>query len=120
MGSMNRVTLVGRLGADPELKTTTSSRQVVNFRMATDESYTDTSGERQEKTEWHRIVAWQRTAELVHQYLSKGSQVLVEGRLQTRKWQDKEGNDRYSTEIVAFNVQFLGSKRDDVERKEAA
>lgn len=118
MGSVNRVMLVGRLGADPELKTTTSGKQVANFNLATDESYTDTTGERQERTEWHRVVAWQRTAEVVHQYLAKGRQVVIEGRLQTRKWQDQDGRDRYTTEVVASRVVFLDGKRE--EQREAA
>lgn len=118
MGSVNRVMLLGRLGADPELKTTSNGKQVASFRLATDESYTDTAGVRQERTEWHRVVAWQRTAEVVHEYLAKGRQVVVEGRLQTRKWQDQEGRDRYATEVVATRVVFLDGKRE--EQREAA
>jgi single-strand DNA-binding protein len=110
-GSLNKVFLVGRLGQDPKLSYTTSGRPVANFNLATDESFTDKqSGQKVERTEWHRIVVWDRQAEFCSNYLSKGRLVLIEGRLQTRKWQDKEGGDRYTTEIVAQRVQFLDSK----------
>ncbi len=108
-GSVNKVILIGNLGADPEMRATQSGLQVCSFRVAT----TETSGrgdERQEKTEWHSIVAWDRLAELCGEYLKKGRKVYIEGRLQTRKWQDKEGNDRYTTEVVAREVVFLGGR----------
>lgn len=110
-GSLNKVFLVGRLGQDPKLSYTTSGRPVANFNLATDESFTDKqSGQKNERTEWHKIVVWDRQAEFCSNYLSKGRLILIEGRLQTRKWQDKEGADRYTTEIVAQRVQFLDSK----------
>ena len=107
-GTYNKVFLVGRLGRDPELKYTQSGTPVTNFPLATDEGYNDREGKRQEKTEWHRIVVWDRQAETVCQYMSKGRLVLVEGSLQTRKWQDQQGQDRYTTEIRAQRVVFLG------------
>ncbi|NDC22540.1 MAG: single-stranded DNA-binding protein [Proteobacteria bacterium] len=105
---MNRVTLLGRLGNDPELKQTPAGESVANFSLATNKSWTDKSGQKQQKTEWHRIVVWKKTAENCAKYLKKGRQALVEGELQTREWTDKEGVKRYTTEIVAQNVQFLG------------
>lgn len=107
MASVNKVILIGNLGADPELRQTQSGMAVANIRLATTDNRKDRDGNRQEKTEWHRIVAFGRTAELCGQYLSKGRQVYIEGRLQTRSWDDKDGNKRYSTEIVADNVTFL-------------
>jgi len=104
---------MGHLGADPETRSTPSGQQVTNMRIATTEKWKDKqSGAAMEKTEWHSIVLWGRLAELANQYLGKGSPVYIEGKLQTRKWQDKEGNDRYSTEIVARSMQFLGGKPD--------
>ncbi|WP_022661033.1 single-stranded DNA-binding protein [Paucidesulfovibrio longus] len=112
-GSMNKVLLIGRLGQDPKLSYTQGGQAVANFTMATDEGYRDrTSGQKVERTEWHRIVAWRQTAEFCGNYLSKGRLVLVEGKLQTRKWQDQNGQDRYTTEIVASNVQGLDSRQD--------
>jgi len=109
-GTYNRVFLVGRLGRDPELRYTQNGTPVVNFPMATDESYTDRDGNRQDRTEWHRIVVWSKQAETVSNYLRKGSLALVEGSLQTRKWQDQQGQDRYTTEIKAQRVVFLDSQ----------
>jgi single-strand DNA-binding protein len=112
-GTVNKVILVGRLGADPEVRYTASGQPVANFRLATDESWTDKqSGERKTSTEWHRIVVWGKTAENVGQFLSKGRMAYVEGRLQTRSWDDREGNKRYTTEIVATQVTFLDSRSD--------
>ena len=109
MASVNKVIVLGNLGRDPELRHTPNGRAVCTLRVATNESWTDQqSGERQERTEWHQIVVWGRQAENCSQYLRKGRQVFVEGRLQTRKWQDKEGQDRWTTEIVADRVQFVG------------
>ncbi len=102
--------LIGNLGADPELRFTANGAAVANFRIACSRTYTDRDGQRQEVTEWVSIVAWQRLAELCGQYLSKGRPVFVEGRLQTRQWQDREGNNRYTTEVVANDVQFLGGR----------
>jgi single-strand DNA-binding protein len=110
--NLNKVMLIGRLGRDPELRYSQSGQPVCNFSMATDESYSDRDGNRQERTEWHRIVVFARQAENVANYLKKGSQAFVEGRLQTRQWEDKEGQTRYTTEIVAQRVQFLDSRQD--------
>lgn len=106
--SMNKVILLGRLGQDVELKHTPNGAAVANFSLATTESWNDKGGNKQEKTEWHRIVVWGKIAELCNQYLSKGRQALVEGKLQTRQWDDKDGNKRYTTEINAAIVQFFG------------
>lgn len=111
MASVNKVILLGNLGADPEVRFTPSGQAVANFRMATTDSWTDrASGQRQERTEWHRIVVWGKLAELAGEYLSKGRQVYVEGRLQTRQWDDRDGQKRYTTEIVANAMQFLGGR----------
>lgn len=113
-GSMNKVLLIGRIGQDPKLSYTTSGQAVANFSVATDEGYKDrNSGQKVDKTEWHRIVAWRQTAEFVGKYLTKGRLVLVEGKLQTRKWQDQNGQDRYTTEIQASNVQGLDSRQSE-------
>ena len=105
---INKVILVGNLGADPEIRYTTSGTAVANLRLATTETYTDKNGERTEKTEWHRVVLWGKTAETASQYLTKGKQVYVEGRLQTREWQDKDGTKRFTTEVNASNMLMLG------------
>ncbi|MBA2411144.1 MAG: single-stranded DNA-binding protein [Gammaproteobacteria bacterium] len=108
---VNKVILVGNLGQDPEVKYMPSGGAVCNVSLATTDSWKDkSSGERQERTEWHRVVFFNRLAEITGEYLRKGSQVYVEGRLQTRKWQDKEGQDRYMTEIVANDMQMLGGR----------
>jgi len=110
MASINKVILIGNLGRDPELRYTPSGQAVANFTLATNERFSNKEGEKQERTEWHRIVAWGRTGELCAQYLSKGRSVYLEGRLQTREWEDKEGQKRRTTEIVAQTVQFLGGR----------
>lgn len=108
---VNKVILIGNLGADPEVRYMPSGGAVANVRLATNESWKDKqSGEMQERTEWHRVVFFGRLGEVVGEYLKKGSQVYVEGRLQTRKWQDKDGQDRYTTEIVANDMQMLGGR----------
>lgn len=108
---VNKVILIGNLGNEPEIRYTAGGAAVANISLATAESWKDKeSGEQQERTEWHRIVFFGRLAEIVGEYLHKGSQVYVEGRLQTRKWQDKEGHDRYTTEIVANEMQMLGGR----------
>ncbi len=107
---LNKVQLIGRLGADPELKYLQNGTPMCNFRVATDEYYNDKEGNRVQQTEWHRVTVFQRSAENCGRYLSKGSLVYVEGSLQTRKWQDQQGNDRYSTDIRAQKVQFLDRK----------
>ncbi len=109
---VNKAILLGNLGNDPEVRYTASGSAVANVSLATTEQWKDReSGEQQEKTEWHRIVFFGRLAEIVGEYLHKGSQIYVEGRLQTRKWQDREGNDKYTTEIVANEMQMLGGGR---------
>jgi single-strand DNA-binding protein len=108
--SVNKVILVGRLGQDPELKYTPSGMAVCNFSLATSESWTDKQGQKQERTEWHRVVVWGKLGELCGQYLGKGRQAYLEGALQTRSWEDKQGQKRYTTEIVAKTVQFLGGQ----------
>jgi single-strand DNA-binding protein len=108
--SVNKVILIGRLGKDPELKYTASGTPFCRFSMATDDVWNDkTSGERQEKTEWHNIVAWDRLAEICNQYLTKGRLVYIEGSLQTREWDDQEGNKRRTTEVRARDMVMLGS-----------
>ena len=108
---VNKVILVGNLGADPETRYTASGSAVTNIRLATAESWRDKqSGERQERTEWHRVVFFSRLAEIAAEYLRKGSQCYIEGRIQTRKWQGQDGQDRYTTEIVASEMQMLGSR----------
>lgn len=107
--SVNKVIVLGRLGQDPELKYTPGSMAVCNFSLATSETWVDKSGQKQERTEWHRIVVWGKLAELCNQYLKKGRQAYLEGSLQTRSWDDKNGQKRYTTEIVAKTVQFIGS-----------
>jgi single-strand DNA-binding protein len=110
MASINKVILIGNLGRDPELRYTQGGQAVANFTLATNERFSTKDGDKQERTEWHRIVAWGRTGELCAQYLSKGRSVYLEGRLQTREWEDKEGQKRRTTEIVATTVQFLGGR----------
>ncbi len=107
---LNKVMIIGRLGRDPELKYASSGMPIANLRIATDESYMDRDGNKVERTEWHSVVVFQRAAENCANYLAKGSLVFVEGSLQTRKWQDQEGKDRYTTEIKAQRVQFLDRK----------
>lgn len=111
--SINKAIILGRLGQDPELKYTTSGNAVCNFSLATNESWNDkNSGKKQEKTEWHRVVVWGKLAELCNQYLAKGRQAFVEGKITTRSWEDKDNNKRYTTEINASTVQFIGSNKD--------
>jgi single-strand DNA-binding protein len=112
MASVNKVILVGNLGADPETRFTQSNTPVCSFRIATTDIWSDRDGNRQERTEWHRIVAWGKLGEICGQYLRKGKQVYVEGRLQTRQWEDRDGGKRYTTEIVAQTMQMLGRPGD--------
>lgn len=108
---VNKVILVGNLGADPEVKYMPNGNAVANVTLATSESWKDKqSGEQKDKTEWHRVVFFRRLAEIAGEYLKKGSQIYIEGKLQTRKWQDKNGNDRYTTEIIANEMQMLGGR----------
>lgn len=107
---VNKVMLVGRLGRDPEMRYTSSGTPVTHFSLATDESWTDQNGQRQTRTEWHNIVAWSKLAEICNQYLSKGRLVFIEGRIQTREWDDRDGNKRRTTEIVASDMRMLGPR----------
>ncbi len=108
MGSVNKAILIGNLGKDAELRYTASGAPVVSARIATTDRFTDRDGQKREDTQWHDIVIWGKTAEAIHEYLVKGKQIYVEGRLQTRKWTDKEGKDRYNTEVRADRVVLLG------------
>lgn len=108
--SVNKVILVGRLGQNPEVRYTPSGAAVANFSIATNESWVDKSGQKQERTEWHKVVVWGKTAENCAQFLTKGRQIYVEGRLQTRQWQDKDNQTKYTTEVQAQTVQFLGGQ----------
>lgn len=110
MASLNKVMLIGRLGKDPELRTTQGGSSVCNMTLATDESYTDRDGNRQQATEWHKVTAFAKQADNCAKFLHKGSLIYVEGSLRTRKWQDQSGQDRYTTEIKADRIQFLDSK----------
>lgn len=123
MSSLNKVMLIGRLGKDPEVRFTQGGDAVANITLATSESWKDKSGTKQEKTEWHKIVVFGKLAEICGEYLKKGALTYFEGSLQTRKWQDKEGQERYTTEIKvdSFNgkMQMLGGKRDDAENQDS-
>lgn len=110
MASINKVMLIGNLGKDPEIRYMPSGDAIANLTLATTENWKDKSGEKQEKTEWHRVAMFGRLAEIAGEYLKKGSSVYIEGKLQTRKWQDKEGHDRYTTEIIANEMKMLGSR----------
>ncbi|HBH10473.1 MAG TPA: single-stranded DNA-binding protein [Gammaproteobacteria bacterium] len=113
MGNLNKATLIGRLGNDPEVRYSSNGNAMCNFSIATNETWRDKdSGEKQERTEWHRVVCYGRLAEVAGEYLTKGKEIYVEGRIQTRKWEDKEGIERYTTEIVTSNFQFLGGRDD--------
>ena len=111
MASVNKVILVGNLGRDPETRYMPDGAAITNFSIATTEQWKDKAGEKQEKTEWHRISTFQRLAEIAGEYLKKGSQVYIEGRLQTRKWTDKDGVEKFTTEIIADKMQMLGSRQ---------
>ena len=110
MSGVNKVILIGNLGADPEVRFTGSGAAVANFNIATTERYNNREGEKQERTEWHRIVMFGRQAEIAKEYLRKGRQVYIEGRLQTRQWEDQQGQKRYTTEVVCNNMQMIGSR----------
>ncbi len=115
MASLNKVMLIGNLGRDPEIRYTPDGAPVANFSIATSEMWTDKNGTRQEKTEWHNIVAWNKLAELSKRYLVKGRQVYVEGRLRTREWTDRDGNKRRTTEVIATQMVLLGSRQQGAE-----
>lgn len=112
MASLNKVTIIGRIGKDPEIRHTQSGQAVATLSVATDESYKDQAGQKVEKTEWHKIVVWGKQADFVANYLGKGRLVYVEGKLETRKWQDQSGQGRYSTEIKAVAIQALDKRPD--------
>lgn len=112
MSGINKVIIIGRLGTDPEIKTINTGNTVARLSVATSDSWTDKEGQRQERTEWHRVVAWGKLAEICGKHLHKGRQVYVEGRLQTRSWEDQQGQKKYTTEIVANTIHFLGSVSD--------
>lgn len=112
MASLNKVMIIGNLGKDPESRSTSSGQAVCNFSIATDESYKDKSGAKVSKTEWHNVTLWGKLAEIATQYLSKGKTIYIEGKLQTKKWQDKDGKDHYTTEIIGDKIQMLGGKSD--------
>jgi single-strand DNA-binding protein len=114
-GSVNKVILIGRVGRDPEVRYTSSGSPVATFSLATDESFKARNGEQQQHTEWHRIVAWSKLAEICGEYLTKGKQIYIEGSIRSRQWEDQSGNKRTSYEIIARNMQMLGS-RSDAER----
>ena len=120
MAGINKVIIVGNLGNDPEIRTMPTGEQIANITVATSESWTDkNSGEKKTQTEWHRIVLYRRLAEIAAQYLHKGSQVYIEGRLKTRKWQDNNGQDRYTTEIQGDNLQMLGGRNQDAAQNQS-
>ena len=115
MAGVNKVILMGRLGRDPEMRYTPSGTAIATLNLATSETYKDRDGNKQERTEWHRVVLWDRKAEIAGEYLRKGSMAFIEGRLQTRKWTDKEGQERYTTEIAGDRLQMIGGRRDNGE-----
>ena len=117
MAGVNKVILVGNLGKDPEVRHLEGGTAVANFPLATTETYKDKTGQRQSQTEWHNIVLWRGLAEVAEKYLKKGNQVYIEGKLRSRSWEDKEGNTRYITEIVADSMTMLGSKRESEDRQ---
>jgi single-strand DNA-binding protein len=113
MNSLNRVTLIGNLGKDPEVRYMQNGDAVANVSLATTDTWKDKAGEKQEKTEWHRVTFYRKLAEIVQMYVGKGDSIYVEGRLETRKWTDKQGVERYTTEIIASEMKMLGGKKDD-------
>jgi len=116
---LNKAILIGNLGADPETRYMQDGTCVCNIRIATTERFKDRNGERQERTEWHRVVLWGKLGEIANQYLHKGSQVYIEGKIETRKWQDRDGNDKYTTEIRAREMKMLGGKGEGAPRSQA-
>lgn len=112
MSAVNKVILVGNLGADPEMNSANNGTQVANLSLATSEQWTDKGGERQERTEWHRLVLWDKLADVAARFLKKGSQIYVEGKLQTRSWEDPNGQKKWTTEIRVFQLQMLGRRED--------
>ena len=119
MSSLNKAMIIGNLGADPDLRYTQSNKPVATLSVATSEKWKDNNGELQEKTEWHRVTLWNRLAEISEKYLKKGSKVYIEGKIQTRQWEDKEGVKRYTTEIVGLTMTMLDTKGSDTNRPPA-
>lgn len=117
MSGVNKAIIIGRLGQDPEIRSLASGKSVANLSVATSEQWTGNDGEKKEKTEWHRIVCFDKLADIASKYLTKGRQVYIEGKIQTRQWEDKDGNKRWTTEIVAFQIQFLGDRPANGEAK---
>lgn len=115
--SVNKVILLGNVGNDPDIRTLENNVKVASFRLATSERYTDRNGEQHENTEWHQVSAWNKTADIVERFVKKGGQLYVEGKIRTRKWTDKDGNERYSTEILAEGIQLLGRKDESPARR---
>ena len=113
MAGVNKVILLGRVGQDPEMRYTENGTAIANFSVATSEQWKNKDGKKKEKTEWHKVVAWKRLGEICGEYLHKGSQVYIEGRIETRNWEGKDGNKRYTTEVVAHTMQMLGGKSSD-------
>src|SRR5664279_760978 len=120
MASLNKVMLIGNLGKDPEVRFTASGQAVASFSLATSEKFKGKNGEWEERTEWHNITLWGKLAEIAGEYLAKGKTVFIEGRLQTRKWQDRDGKDRFTTEIVGEKMQMLSRKEGNAQHEEAA
>jgi single-strand DNA-binding protein len=120
MASLNKAMIIGNLGKDPEIRATASGQSVATFSLATSEKIKNKSGEMEERTEWHNIVLWGKLAEIAAEYLAKGKSVYIEGRIQTRKWEGKDGHDRYTTEIVGETMKMLGSKRDKDKTSESS
>ena len=120
MASLNRALLIGNVGNDPEIRTLNNNEKVASFRLATTERYKDRNGDVKENTEWHQIVAWGKMADIVEKFVKKGSQLYVEGKITTRKWTDKDGNDRFTTEIRAEGIQILGKKETTATRQEVS
>lgn len=112
MSSVNKVILIGNLGKDPEVRYMSNGDAVANVTLATTDNWKDKEGQKQEKTEWHRVTFYRKLAEIVEKYLGKGSQIYIEGRLETRKWTDKSGNERYTTEVIAQDMKMMGGKKD--------
>jgi single-strand DNA-binding protein len=120
MRGVNKVILIGNLGRDPEIRYTRSGTSVATLNIATSETWTDQNGQRQERTEWHRVVAWSKLADIAKEYLTKGRQVYIEGKLQTRSWDDRDGNKRYTTEVKADQMVMLGGRGESADRGDYA
>lgn len=120
MSGVNKVIILGHLGADPEVRTVSNGNTVARLSVATSENWVDREGQRQERTEWHRVVVWGKQAEVCGKYLNKGRQVYVEGRLQTRSWEDAQGQKKYTTEVIAGQIQFLGAQQNETASSHAS